>query len=242
MKHTRVTKPVIGISIDNQNNQSASGKYESDTAYARKVTQAGGVAVLLPQNMQSIHDYVQLCDGFLFTGGADPDMQPFGKQTHPRAVVMDPQRQAFDTTLMRALNEHPDKPVLGICWGMQLMALINEGDLNQHLPDTLASATEHQNDNAHAVSFCVCASVLMDAQAIQDAATTTVVSWHHQAVSSPGTLRKVAVAFDQTIEGIDDPTRRFYAGVQWHPERGDDSSLNLGIIRRFVQAAAASIR
>lgn len=241
MKHTRNQKPVIGITVDNQNNKAASGKYESDAAYALKVIQSGGVPVLLPQHIECIPEYLAMCDGFLFTGGADPDMQLLGKQTHAGAAVMDPQRQVFDTALMYALDEHPDKPVLGICWGMQLMALVHQGDLNQHLPDTLASATQHQNDKAHAVSFCVSSSVLFDAQAMRDTASKTVVSWHHQAVSSSGTLRNVAVAFDGTIEGIDDPARRFYAGVQWHPERGDESSLNLGIIKRFVQAAAASI-
>ncbi len=76
-----------------------------------------------------------------------------------------------------------------------------------------------------------------------------VVSYHRQAVEDPGRLRIVAVAPDGVIEATDDPTRPFYVGVQWHPERAgslDDPNsthlqtgqdVNLGLYQRLVHAA-----
>jgi putative glutamine amidotransferase len=72
------------------------------------------------------------------------------------------------------------------------------------------------------------------------AAGTTIVSAHHQGVTDPGRLRTVALAPDGVIEAIDDPKRPFYVGVQWHPERGGDDALSLGLLRRFVDACRAA--
>lgn len=240
--HQHSCKPVIGITVNNKNNAFESGKYESDNAYARAVTQAGGVPVLLSQNFQCIEDYLRLCDGFVFTGGADPRMEIFGHPTHTAATLVAPERQRFDMALLEAIESHRNKTVLGICLGMQLMALLHQGTLHQHLPDFLPSAKRHQDDQQHSITFCVTDSVLVLPDSIKDAGSHQVVSWHHQAVDSTGTLRKVAVAFDQTVEAVDDPTRPFYAGVQWHPERGDACSLNQGLFNRFVTAAAATLR
>ena len=63
------------------------------------------------------------------------------------------------------------------------------------------------------------------------------MSSHHQAVRETGRLRVVAVADDGVIEAIDDPGRRFYLGVQWHPERTGDVSLGAGVFARLVEAA-----
>jgi len=49
-------------------------------------------------------------------------------------------------------------------------------------------------------------------------------------------MRLVARAPDGVIEAIDDPSRPFYLGVQWHPERGGEDELNLGVFRRFIAA------
>ena len=71
------------------------------------------------------------------------------------------------------------------------------------------------------------------------AAIGTVVSSHRQAVDDPGSMRILATADDGVIEAIDIPApeRRFYLGVQWHPERGGEGPLNRGLIRTFVEAA-----
>jgi putative glutamine amidotransferase len=234
--------PRVGITVDHRDNTATSGKYEAAIAYSRAVRQAGGLAVLLPHEPGDVEAYLDLCDGLILTGGGDPATEPFGETTDPRARVIDPARQAFELGLIEAAANHaPYKPVLGICLGMQLMALHAGGRLDQYLPETLGdqAAQAHQDDRRHELSFHVAASVLWQgarADALGQAAS--VVSSHRQAVADPGSLRVVATAADGTIEAIDDPGRAFYLGVQWHPERGEQAgALSLGVIQRLIDAA-----
>jgi putative glutamine amidotransferase len=170
-------------------------------------------------------------DAFVFTGGDDPKTEPFGQPTHPKADVMSQERQAFEVALLEALSlHHPDKPVLGVCLGMQLMALVAGGRLNQHLPDDTPTSEDHLHDHAHAI--------VPSCEAI---ASGEVTSHHHQAVSEPGRLRVSGRAHDGVIESIDDPARAFYLGVQWHPERTPDAPLGRGLFDRLVSACRSRI-
>lgn len=239
--------PLIGITCDNKDNADASNRYESPVAYARAVAAAGGVPVLLPQEVGLIEEFIRRCDGILMTGGADPRMESLGGVTHPAAKVMAERRQLFELALLKALQQHPEQPTLGVCLGMQLMAINAGGTLNQHLPETLGDAAlVHQKDNRHAVVLRVHDSVLGDepgkiaGRGDAEAAALLVPSWHHQAVAQPGKMRLVATAPDGVVEAIDDPARRFYLGVQWHPERGGEGPFSAGLIRRFVAACRSA--
>lgn len=229
-----MARPVIGITVDNKANSVESGQYESAIAYSRAVADAGGVPLLLPQRPELADEYAALCDGFMLTGGADAHMQTFGKPMHAMAKPMAIERQAFELALMAAADRFAEKPQLGICMGMQMMALHRGGDLHQHLPDILGEpvAASHVKNNRHRVSIDTANAFL----AANDAAVTTVVSSHHQAVKDAGTLRVIARSEDGVVEAVDDPARPFYLGVQWHPERGGDDALSLGLIARFVRA------
>ncbi len=232
--------PTIGITVDNRENTAASNIYESTIAYSRLVAQVGGVPVLLPHEPQLAKRYAALCDGFIFTGGVDPVTEPFGEPTHPAARPIDPRRQAFELALYAAVDEQPDKPVLGICLGMQLMALHRGGKLNQYLPDTLPTADAHKDRKRHGLVLADYDSVLR--QLAPQGRTAgridmTVVSHHQQAVADPGTLRVIAHSPDGVIEAIDDPTRPFYIGVQWHPERGGPGPFNASLVAELVSRA-----
>lgn len=234
--------PVIGVTVDTQENASAREKYEVARAYASAVSAAGGLAIYLPHDPDRAEAYIELCDGLMLTGGGDPAMEAFGVETDSRARVIDPTRQAFELALLETAQNRPALPVLGICLGMQLQALLAGGQLDQYLPDTLGEAAEaHQHDNPHPIELHASDSVLsevLSGASEGEAQAATVVSSHRQAVAKPGRLRVVATAPDGVIEAIDDPTRRFYLGVQWHPERGQsDSPLSFDLIRGFVRAA-----
>lgn len=249
--------PIIGISVDNRDNTAASGRYESPVAYSRCVAASGGVPLLLPHEPDLAGRYVEACDGLVLTGGVDPATEAFGQPMHPQARPMDAGRQAFELALLDAADCQPDKPVLGICLGMQLMALRARARLHQYLPDVLDDALVHQDDNRHGVALCVDRSTLFDGPLEGD--DLIVVSWHRQAVSAEGDggggaahvarnthggrcgrLRVVAVAHDGVVEAVDDPGRAFYVGVQWHPERGGDGPLNRGLFDRFVAACRSA--
>ena len=171
-------------------------------------------------------------------------MSAFGQSMHPMAQAVSPTRQAFDLALLDALDQRPAKPALGVCLGMQFMSLHAGCAYDQHLPDTLEAPELHQNDHKHPVLMQVDESCIGVAEHVKNA---LVPSWHRQAVKAlpdpkiahnrPVQLRIVALAPDGVIEAVDDPARPFYAGVQWHPERGGTGPLNSEIFDRFVAAA-----
>lgn len=232
--------PIIGITVDNLNNTAASGRYDCGIGYSRAVARFGGTPVLLPHEIDRVEHNIALCHGFIFTGGVDPDTRAFGQPVHPNARVMDPQRQAFELAMLERLrNDRPSAPCLGICLGMQLMALHAGGRLNQYLPDTLGEAAAgHSGHQPHGITLepHAAGKIITDTQ-LQAGEDLSVSSHHQQAVADAGAMRVIATAPDGVIEAIDDPQRRWYVGVQWHPERGEDGPLNQRLLQLFVAAA-----
>ncbi|MAE66047.1 MAG: hypothetical protein CMJ18_17380 [Phycisphaeraceae bacterium] len=232
-----MSRPLIGITVDNRDNNSDSQVLELSEHYGRAVTEAGGVPILLPHEPDLAAQYAETCDGLIFSGGVDPRTEIFGAPTHPRARPIDARRQAFELALLKAVADRDDKCVLGVCLGMQLMALAAGGTLDQYLPEHLATAAQHTGRKRHGIELLVEDSVLGPGSG-----HASVVSHHQQAVADPGSMRVVARAPDGVIEAIDDPARRFYAGVQWHPERGGPDELNRGLFARLVRAATSERR
>lgn len=253
----RPDRPWIGISVNSESNAKGESRYDLAPAYASAVTEAGGLPLLLPHEPALAEHYLDLCDGLILTGGDDPVTEAFGEPTHPRARPIAPRRQAFELALLDAAAARPELPVLGICLGMQLMALHGGGRLDQFLPETLGSAaTVHQDNRRHPIVMEVPDSVLWKTRHAahprkgsplngpEGNGDFQVISHHRQAVVEAGVLRVVARAADGVIEAIDAPVsqRRFYLGVQWHPERrageaSPDDPLSLGL---FAALSAAS--
>lgn len=192
-------------------------------AYAACVASAGGTPVVLHPDPALIGEYLRLCHAFVLTGGDDPIMEPLGGVTHPSARTLHPDRQRFELALLGALH-HEHHPVLGICLGMQLMVLDAGGGLHQHLPDVLETAGDHLSRD-HPV---VPESPLLRSGMVQ--------SHHHQGVGDAGSLRVASRAHDGLIEAVVDPTRPFYVGVQWHPERTEDPALGSDLFEALVRA------
>jgi len=196
-------------------------------AYAAAVVAAGGAPVLLTHELESIAAVIDRLDGFVLTGGDDPAMEAFAAVTDSRVTLVDSKRQGFEVALLRALAEHkPDAPVLGVCLGMQMMALTSGGTLDQYLPDTPGLAEGHW-ERQHAI-------IGQDGWGFGDA--TAVLSRHKQAVADAGSMRVVARAPDGLIEAVDDPARHFCLGVQWHPERTNDRAAGAAIFEALVAA------
>lgn len=182
--------------------------------------------MLLPPIPGMAASHAGICRGIIFTGGDDPRTEPFGQPTHAAAKLVHPVRQEYETALLEFLaGERPRMPVLGICLGMQMMALHAGGRLNQHLPETLATAADHRG--AHAVE---------GHKGMLKLPRGLVWSNHHQAVNDPGRLAVAAASDDGVIEAVFGPGRPFYWGVQWHPERTDDAALGHGVFAAFVAA------
>ncbi len=219
MLFDRMARPRIGITTD-----VAEDRYRVGRAYADLVAQNGGCALLLPAHPEAACDYLEICQAFILTGGDDPRMEQWGVRTHPKATPMDARRQAFEVTLLERLEEQPEVPVLGICLGMQLMALQSGGELDQHLPDRLSTAAMHWGKVEHDVEGAL--------------GRGRVHSHHRQAVTDPGSLEVVAVAPDGVVEAVRARDRRYYLGVQWHAERTGDARLGIDLIRQLIAAAS----
>jgi putative glutamine amidotransferase len=207
--------------------------------YVKAVHATGGRAVLITPDDPDT-DVLESLDGIMFAGGADIDPAYWGAEKHPEADI-DAARDTSELMLMKAALEM-DLPVLGVCRGMQVMAVAAGGTLHQHLPDVVGhdrhragSATDPLAADASAfgrhdvvVQPGSMAYALLGPQ-------LTVNSFHHQAVDDPGRFTPVGwCPEDRVIEIIEDRSQAFALGVQWHPERAAD----LRVFAALVDAAA----
>ncbi|CCG09216.1 gamma-glutamyl-gamma-aminobutyrate hydrolase family protein [Pararhodospirillum photometricum] len=216
-------RPVIGITADSEEQgggYSALPWYALRHNYCDAVTAAGGLAVILPHDVTTVPDVLDLIDGLLITGGAfDVDPALFGATSRHHSVVLKQRRTAFELALLKGVLTR-DLPVLGICGGQQLLAVALGATLHQHIPDAVPGALAHEQPNPRTEAghnVTVVPGTLL--HSIVGQTTVAVNSAHHQAVATvPDTLVVNARAADGVIEGIEDPQGRFRLGVQWHPE------------------------
>ena len=216
-------RPRIGITADVARDEHGRARHQVRATYIDAVIAAGGIPIILPADASLRAELVSVVDGVIIIGGDDVDTRLLGIPLHPQAKVMDAARQAADFALLKQLDATPKTPVLGICLGMQLMGVHHGAELIQHLGDQLPDSDRHRNDYQHMVT-----SSLGDG---------LVASSHHQALGSAAHLEVIGVSDDGVIEAIRDPSKPFYVGVQWHPERTEDKTMGLGVIRRLIDAA-----
>ena len=188
--------------------------------YVAAVTEAGGRAVLIPPDDLDA-DVVRVLDGLVLSGGADPSPELYGAEPGPHTVTR-PERDSGEVLLARAALA-ADLPVLGICRGLQLLAIAAGGSLHQHLPEVLGHDRHRPAPGVygtHEVSFTPgsrTAALMGDDRSVH--------CFHHQGVADPGTLTVAGRAEDGLIEALEDPARRFLLAVQWHPEVIRDKRL-----------------
>ncbi|MFI7574969.1 gamma-glutamyl-gamma-aminobutyrate hydrolase family protein [Micromonospora sp. NPDC049497] len=186
-------------------------------AYVRAVTAAGGRAVVLPPDDRD-PGVLEVVDGLLLAGGADVDPARYGQLPAPRTESR-PVRDAGELTLVTGALA-TDLPVLGVCRGMQLLAVATGGALHQHLPD-LVGHDRHRpapgEYGEHPVRFAA-GSLAGRVMAGAD----RVNSYHHQAIADPGRFTVTGWSDDGVVEALEDPDRPFLLGVQWHPENEPD--------------------
>ena len=232
---TTHAKPVVGITPDiylrdvgPEDNRSVMPTWRVAQTYARCVSAAGGVPIVLSPMAEHAAAQVGMIDALVMTGGDDPIMEAFGGETHPGVTRVVPERQAFERAVLACAADDPrDLPVLGVCLGMQYMTLSAGGAIDQHMPETMATAADHW-DRDHEVAGTD------DAWAFGDG---VIHSKHRQAMTDAGSLRVLARAHDGVIEAVGDPARRFWVGVQWHPERTADAGLGQALFDRLVSCA-----
>ena len=217
-------RPVIGLTAN-----FSDGKAMIMAPYYEQVAKAGGVPVLLPPTddsklMATMLDHI---DGLLLSGGADYNPLWAGEDPSPRLGGINPRRDRFELMLTR-LAFHRQIPMLGICRGIQTMAMALRGKVAQDIREWLKASgkdmtIKHSEDAdrtepSHAVVFDA-GSILDHIYPDREGRRLLVNSFHHQAVSEAGPhLRVIARAKDGVVEGVESSDHKAILGVQWHPE------------------------
>ncbi|MDH6195993.1 putative glutamine amidotransferase [Mycobacterium frederiksbergense] len=201
------------------------------TDYVRCVQVAGGIPLVVPiLNAADGHArrIVAQLDGLVIAGGPDIGPERYGDVPHPATGGVQAERDEWELSLLHHAYER-DLPVLGICRGMQLMAVAGGGSLIQDVADQLGDdrhtipVGDYCPTTVDTVSGSVIGSLFGD--------TVAVRCHHHQSVRAhPGfetTARCGAV-----VEAMESPAHTFRVGVQWHPE----VSAQPALFARFVGA------
>ena len=208
----------------------------AQSKYIESLARAGAGMrwVELSDPEQAVQDALT-CDGPLLPGGGDMDPKFYGQARIPACGEPNLLRDAAEPLLLRAFLA-ADKPVLGICRGIQVMNAVLGGDLYQDI-----KPFEHLPHNDHWTkvhTVTVRRGTLLSRILGQD--TVLVNSQHHQAVDrvAPG-FTLAALSEDGIVEAIEKPDARFCLGVQWHPEWLSDADPAMqGLFDAFVNACS----
>lgn len=221
MVNTSSGKPIIGITTD------IGGEYlRLKRNYCEAVEEAGGIPLLLPPVAES-ESYAVLIQGLLIPGGDDLDPAYYHEDWQENLRPVSRLRTDFEMSLLRGtlcLN----KPVLGICYGMQLLNVFFGGSLYQDISAQVPMAINHKNDYHMIV-------VTENRFLVQG--TFSVNSSHHQAIKAIGKgLSGIACSGDHIIEAFFKEDYPFLLGIQWHPERIRKDTLSQNIFQCFINA------
>lgn len=217
--------------------------------YIDCIVRAGGIPVILPlvknkKYQETVRLLADGADAILFSGGNDVDPMRFGQTTAGKTGGIIPERDEQEFFLLRYVLEHTEKPVLGVCRGIQLMNAVMGGTLIQHIPDAGYPAHTLPMYPRQMASHWVNVEPGSLLHGITGRERLGVNSFHHMAVEecAPG-LVITARAEDGVIEAVelaDNRKKRFFLGVQWHPEMmAWADAVQQKIISAFVKAAAA---
>lgn len=233
--------PVIGVTTYLE--RSRTGVWDLPASFLPKVyldavTDAGGIAVLLPPQPvtpELARRVLGSVDGLIISGGADVDPRRYGQSAHERTGAPRTDRDAWEDALLNAAIEL-EVPFLGICRGAQMLNVALGGTLVQHLPDVVG----HEGYQPAPAVFGEAQvnvergsrldAILGDAD--EPRGTLPVHVYHHQAIDRVADRLTVTARTDEgVIEAVELDGAAFGVAVQWHPEENAaDRRLFAGLV------------
>ena len=230
--------PLIGVTTYLE--QAQTGVWDVRASFLPKVyidavTDAGGIAVLLPPQPADeavARTVLGALDGLIVSGGADVDPRRYGQSPHERTGAPRTDRDEWEDLLLTAAVDL-ELPFLGICRGAQMLNVALGGTLVQHLPDVVGSDAYQPAPSVFGETEAMVEPDSKLAAVLGDAGTPLPIHvYHHQALDevAPG-LRVTARTGDGVIEAVELETVPFGIGVQWHPEENAaDRRLFAGLV------------
>jgi putative glutamine amidotransferase len=230
------SRPIIGVTTYLERSQT--GVWDVDASFLPKVyldavTNAGGIAVLLPP--QPVDDEIAAAvlgrvDGLIVAGGKDVDPARYGEAPHPTTDDPRLDRDAWEDALLRQAIA-TELPFLAICRGLQMLNVALGGTLHQHLPEVIGSARYSGENGVFAVNHVDFENGGV-VPALLGNEKLKVNSYHHQGIHevAPG-LSVTATSEGGVIQAVEVDDLPFAVGVQWHPEQDpDDRRLFAGLV------------
>jgi putative glutamine amidotransferase len=211
--NTRQGRPRIAVLLD-ENTSGDASRYDMTKGYFVAIQRAGGSPFGIPYCPEMVEEVVADFAGFLAVGGrfAYPDAWYLPGQVSPSPPS---ERLPVERALMEGFLRE-NKPVLGICAGMQMLACLNGGRL---VPDVRSLGSGVGDHDGRGVVHRVDLAPGSALAGIVAGPSLPVNSFHREAVAEVGTgLTASARAPDGVIEAIEMPSRRFAIGLQWHQE------------------------
>lgn len=208
-------KPLIGITANYTD-----GDASLRDRYYTQIADAGGVPVIIPPlaDKDIIINTLDNIDALLLTGGADHNPLWSGQQPHPALHNIN-QARDLPELLATRLACNRQMPILGICRGMQTIAIALGGEVCQDIPHTPKLIKHSQEADRTEPTHSVDIEPASALHGIFGTDRIFVNSFHHQAVTSPGKgMRITATAPDGTAEAMESTCHKPVIGVQWHPE------------------------
>ena len=187
--------------------------------YYKSIWRAGGVPVIIPPvaDTDVLINTLEHIDGLLLTGGADFNPLYAGEEPSPSLGGINAERD-LPELLITQLAYNRQIPMLGICRGIQTLAMALGGKVQQDISDVAQirhSQDAERSEPTHSVTIEP-ASTLFN---IYNREKLFVNSFHHQAVSDSGErFRVTARSADGIVEAIESREYKSILGVQWHPE------------------------
>lgn len=216
-------KPLIGITVFYETRELNKKYIALNNAYVEAIEMAGGIPVLIPFVEEGLaKEYVERCDGILFSGGEDVSPMFYDEDPRKELGVIDTRRDFWEKALLQEAVEK-NKPILGICRGCQVINVFLGGSLYQDIDSQVKDVLGHHpkgvlgDEKYHRVNIEKSSELykMFNRDIIE------INSFHHQSVKDLGeNLKVIATSNDGIIEAFqsEDMNKHYILGIQWHPE------------------------